>query len=103
MELWDAERKRLAKAVFNRPTRVLLAAWVLERGTTPFKQHEASMALAQFGAAPSAVVQELGRFVEWGMLEESRGGGNVMYGMLKQSPLWDVFRPAARVFGLTEE
>lgn len=88
--------------MFNRPTRLLLAAWVLERGTTPFKQYEAATKVAEFGTAPSAVVQELGRFVSWGMLEELRGDGNVMYGMLKQSPLWEVFRVTTRVFGLHE-
>lgn len=101
--MWDAEQQHLAKAVFNRPARVLLAAWVLERGTVPFKQMDAAIALVEFGAAPSATVQELGRFVDWGMLERSRTEANVMYAMLKQSPLWDVFAPAARVFGLTTD
>lgn len=106
MKVWDPAQKQLAKAVFNRPARLALAAWVLERGDTPFSQMEAQMGLAEHGEAFSATVQELRRFMEWGMLERSEPGAGdrrVLYAMRKESALWEIFRPAVRVFGLLDE
>lgn len=106
MKLWDPAQKRLAKAVFNRPARLLLAAWVLEREAQPFSQQEAALSVATYGEAPSAVVQELQRFTEWGMLERSEpapGERRVLYSMRKESRLWEVFRAAVSVFDLEGE
>lgn len=104
MKSWDAEQRALAKAMLGRPVRVLLAAWVLERGSIPFLQNDAAVDLAARGEAYSAVVQELKKFAAWGLLEmspsPSGSQGPVLYSLNKEQPLWAVFQEARHVFGL---
>lgn len=97
------EQRALAKAVFGRPARVLLAAWIWERGSEPFVQNEAGIELASRGEAYSAVVDELKKFAEWGLVTRSGPSASqrsVMYAANKEHPLWEVFRAARGVFGL---
>ena len=104
MRQWTDEQKALAKAVFGRPVRVLLAGWILEREGAPFFQQEAALALAAaHGEAQSATAQELQRFVEWGLLERLEPAGSerkVWYHVDKQHRLWTVLSAAAVCFGL---
>lgn len=105
MERWDPAQRRLAKEVFGRPARLLLAAWVLERAGEAFHQQEAVSALVALGEAGSAVTQELERFVDWGVLERSEPGRSqrrVLYAADKSHPLWDAFRAGAVALGLRE-
>lgn len=105
MVQWDDERKEVARQVFGRPARVLLAAWILEREGEAFFQTEAKLALATMGEAQSAAAQELERFVEWGLVERSEpppGERRVWYAQNKQSDLWRIFEGACDALGLLE-
>ncbi len=92
--------------MLGRPARVLLAAWILEREGQAFFQSEATQELARFGETPSAVTQELARFVDWGLLERSgpgQGDRRVYYGQDKTADEWTIWRAAAEAFDLFED
>lgn len=104
MRSWSHEARRRAKNIFNKPTRVAVAVWVLEREGRSFYQGEATQALSGKGEAISAVQTELERLTDWSMLTRVQPPGDrrVWYTQAP-SDLWDVFRAAGRAFALFGE
>ena len=104
MEPWTAEQKALAKSLFGRPVRVLVAAWILDRCGEPFFQQEACLAIAAtHGESLSAAAQELERFSSLGLLKRLEPGGSerkVWYHVNKEHLAWPLLEEAAYCFGL---
>lgn len=87
----DDPTKALAKSLFGRPLRILLAEWILERGDdTSFVQQEAQDAMRLHGESPSGVAKELMTFVNCRMLERVEVDRNVRY-VVRSNPLWSAF------------
>jgi len=88
---WSANQETCAKALFGRPLRVQLAAWILERDKEPFYLSEAQTAMAiAFGSAGSAARDEIRAFAQWGMLSSNRAGARIYY-TPEPHDLWDAF------------
>ena len=83
---------RVSADLFGRACRLPLAVWILTRDKPRFFQSEPPREVG----APSAVRQELARFVRAGMLEEERPDAeNRVYYVRTESPLWAIIRAAA--------
>lgn len=92
--LWTQNRLDCAKALFGRALRVQLAEWILERGDTDFFLGEAQQQVSLlYGAAPSAVRQELNTMRTWGLVESERRDGRVYFDRV-DSALWLAFEAA---------
>lgn len=85
---------RVDEAIFGRACRLALARWILEHAEGRFFQSEPPKTVA----SPTAVRQELDRFVGVGLLrvERSKGDRRIYY-VRTDSPLWEVFRTAVRL------
>jgi len=91
---------RQAKGLFGRPTRVLLAAWILGRSGEPFYLLEAQVALSQYGESGSAVASELVLFAQHGLVARTSVGRRVYFTPLV-SPFWAAFDAISTALGLT--
>jgi DNA-binding transcriptional regulator PaaX len=70
--------------------------WIAQRTTPRFYQSEPPKELG----APTAVRQELTRFVQMGLLDEERPDGeNRVYYERTDSPLWAIIETAVSVLG----
>ena len=87
------------KALFGKPLRALLAAWVLAQDGTAFYLQEVQLALAPFGAAPSGVATELRVLVAHGMLLETEDGRRVYFTRIG-GPLWAIYEAMVSAFDL---
>lgn len=96
-----ADGKPLAKALFGRPARVLLAAWILGRQGAPFYLLEAQRALTQHGEAHSAVARELDVLVTSGLLDRIEDAHRVYFQPMPHG-LWSAFESIARHFELSD-
>lgn len=99
LKAWRAETKNVAKSMFGRPSRVLVAAWVIDRGSEAFFLLEAQIALQPHGAALSAVRDDLEQFVGAGMLQSVQIG-NRRYFQPLPHPLWHAWRGIGESLGL---
>lgn len=82
---------RLSADLFGRSCRLPLAIWILERDKPRFYQSEPPRDVG----VPSAVRQELARFVRTGLIDEERPDAeNRVYYMRTDSPLWAIIRAA---------
>lgn len=90
------------KALFGRPLRILLAAWVLGRHGEPFFLQEVQRALSDVGEATSGVAKEVRVFVEHGLLAETRDGRRTYFTPLP-SPYWRAFQAIAESCGLLRD
>ena len=95
------EQRRLIKALFGGPSRLLLAAWILERQGEAFYLGEAQDVLRLVGVAGSAVQGDLKRFVTHGMLLET-GVAHRNYYLQTASPLWPAYQALADALGLVD-
>jgi hypothetical protein len=87
---------QVSAALFGRPCRLPLAAWILRRTKARFYQSEPPKELG----APTAVRQELTRFARIGLLSEERPDGeNRVYYQRTDSPLWAIIEAAVGVLG----
>lgn len=103
MEQWEAGQKAAARALFGRPLRLCLGVWLAGRSSQDFFQREAVDAMRPWEPAHSAVLAELRKFVELGLLrrlEPTADDRRVWYSRT-DSRLWRVFAGAGEAFGLT--
>lgn len=78
--------------LFGRPCRLPLAIWIMRHAKDRIYQSEPPRELG----APTAVRQELQRFVRAGLLGEERPDeSNRVYYVRTDSPLWAIIRTAA--------
>lgn len=96
--MWRAEKAGPAKALFGRPLRVLLAAWILARSDR-FYLFEAQAAMGAYGEAGSGVAKELKTFEAHGMLVARADGGRI-YFTATDSGYWEAFRAISASLGL---
>jgi len=91
----DERIERLGELLVGRPLRLIVPAWILDHGSTPFIQGDLIHELPpRFG---SNCVQILDELVEVGMLRylprgTVPGRARVIYQMDEEHPLWDAFR-----------
>lgn len=82
---------RVSAELFGRTCRLPLAIWVLKRDKPRFFQSEPPREVG----VPSAVRQELARFVRAGLLDEERPDAeNRVYYTRTDSPLWAIIQAA---------
>lgn len=85
----------MSRDLFGRPCRLPLALWILKRDKA-FFQSEPPRSVGP----PTAIRQELDRFVKAGLLDERRpDGDNRVYYERSDSPVWAIIRTAADVIG----
>jgi DNA-binding MarR family transcriptional regulator len=95
------EIAEISRLLFGRPLRLVLLVWILERPDTAFFQSEPARAL---GCSTSNVVEELGRFLELGLVSEvPRTDGERRQYYLRDdgNPLWTIVRAAALAVSAT--
>ena len=93
--LVNSDAKIVAKALFGRPARLLLAAWITSREGEPFFQQEAMDAMRTYSEAGSAVQTELELFVKYGLLQRTPSETRVYFVVL-ESPFWAPLLEAGR-------
>lgn len=89
----------MSRDLFGRPCRLPLALWILDHDKT-FFQSEPPRTLGP----PTAIRQELDRFVKAGLLDQYRPDGeNRVYYERSESPIWAIIRAAKDVVGHSGE
>ncbi len=88
------EVREVSADLFGRPCRLPFALWILKLEKPRFFQSEPPREIG----SPTALRQELERFVRAGMLDEERPDGeNRVYYVKTDSPLWRVIETARAV------
>lgn len=86
--------REISGDLFGRPCRLPFALWILERDKPRFFQSEPPREID----SPTALRQELERFVRLGMLVQDRPDAeNRVYYERTDSPLWQVIEAARSV------
>ena len=87
---------RVSADLFGRPCRLPLAIWITKREKPRFFQSEPPREIG----APSAIRQELARFVRAGLLDEERPDAeNRVYYIRTDSALWAIIQAAIDALG----
>ena len=98
---WNDSKSVVAKDLFGRPLRVVLAAWILDKGE-PFYLQEAQQAMLPYGLSGSGVPKELRNFEAHGMLTELADGRRIYFSML-ESPYWAALAAIVESFNSVPE
>lgn len=96
---WGDTQKALAKDLFGRPLRVLLAAWILDREGEPFYLAEAQDAMRPFGEAGSGVRAEVESFLKHGLLSKYEDGRRNYFTPI-ESAMWPAFEAIVAALAL---
>lgn len=92
---WDLQTRGLVKALFGRPVRIAVAAWILGRSDEAFFLAEAQSSLANLSEASSAVAQEVNRLASLGLLSKTSIDRRTYYTRLEH-PMWQAFDAIVR-------
>ncbi len=86
--------REVSAELFGRPCRLPLALWILKRDKSRFFQSEPPREIG----SPTALRQELERFVRLGLLDEDRPDAeNRVYYERTDSPVWQVIEAAHEI------
>jgi len=84
----------ILKTLFGKPSRILLAGWILDRQGKPFFASEAQRAMSLVNIVPSSIAKDLKDFVDCGMLIRVPEPGRI-YFSTTPSALWRCFETLA--------